>query len=111
MKLSIKIKNNIIVDSKFKMVIENVNPKFKDLAERTGTSLINQHGSVVVSNYNSFQRNVKNSKFSSTSFLEFIYTVIIVNPKTAIMIGAIHANKLKPSVFGRSRTFSPYLSV
>jgi len=55
-----------IVDSKFKMVLENVNPKFKDLAERTGTSLINQHGSVVVSNYNSFQRNIKNSKFSST---------------------------------------------
>ena len=55
-----------IVDGKFKMVLENVNPKFKDLAERTGTSLINQHGSVVVSNYNSFQRNIKNSKFSST---------------------------------------------
>ena len=55
-----------IVNSKFDAVLENVNPKFKDLAERTGTSLINQHGSVVVSNYNSFQRNVKNSKFSST---------------------------------------------
>ena len=56
-----------IVTSKFAAVLENVNPKFKDLAERTGTSLVNQHGSVVVSNYNAFQRNVKNSKFSSTN--------------------------------------------
>ena len=77
-----------IVDSKFKMVLENVNPKFKDLAERTGTSLINQHGSVVVSNYNSFQRNVKNSKFSSTH----------TNMKNSIMEMSLHLGGNHPKV-------------
>ena len=77
-----------IVDSKFKMVLENVNPKFKDLAERTGISLINQHGSVVVSNYNSFQRNVKNSKFSSTH----------TNMKNSIMEMSLHLGGNHPKV-------------
>ena len=77
-----------IVNSKFDAVLENVNPKFKDLAERTGTSLINQHGSVVVSNYNSFQRNIKNSKFSSTH----------TNMKNSIMEMSLHLGGNHPKV-------------
>ena len=77
-----------IVNSKFDAVLENVNPKFKDLAERTGTSLINQHGSVVVSNYNSFQRNVKNSKFSSSH----------TNLRNSIMEMSLHLGGNHPKV-------------
>lgn len=74
-----------VVTSKFNGVLENVNPKFKDYAERLSTSLINQHGSVVVSNYNSYQRNIKNSKFNTGNKQR--RDTILTN---AIMLGPDH---------------------
>ena len=54
-----------VVDAKFAAVFENVSPKFKELAERYGTKLINQHGFMVGKNKFQFDERVNNSSFTS----------------------------------------------